>query len=186
MSEPRQPSDIEQLLRAAGPPLDPPAELRARAREAALGPARRRPYWPRLEFRLGTGLAAAAAVAAVVAAFALGLGRGSEPAVATTISLAGKGGASGTVQLHKPRDGNVKVELRVQGLPQAPHGHYYTLWYKVGDKSVSGVIFNTSADGSGYVEATAPASLDWRRCWISEDSVQGEDERPVMRSVHFG
>jgi hypothetical protein len=181
VSDERRISDVEEMLRAAGAPEDPPAHLRDVARGAALGSAdvvRLRPTL-RMDNRLARlSLAAAVLLASGLAALVIGVG-GNRMSVDQRISLDGAAtapGASATIELGSS-DGAVRaVVVRVSGLDPAPKGGYYELWMQTGPGDPTGMVtFNTESDGDIVARTTMPAEMTWSRCWITLESADGRD-----------
>ena len=179
MSDERRMSDVEEMLRAAGAPYDPPAHLRDVARDAALGSAdvvRLRPTL-RMGIRLARlSLAAAVLLASALAALVIGVG-GNRMAIDHRISLDGAAAApqaSATIELGSP-DGAVRdVVVRVSGLDPAPKGGYYELWMQTGQGDPTGMVtFNTGSDGDIVAHTTMPSSLTWSRCWVTLETMDG-------------
>jgi hypothetical protein len=190
MSDVERELEIGRRLSAVGPPRDVPVELHARARAAALDDAPRKvvPLAGRRRVRpvFGALGALAAVAAAAIAILAVDLTRGGQPAVAFTVPLEGANGAWGKVELSKP-DGPVReVRLQVDGLPPAPQGRYYALWFSSAKAKVSSLAFNTSADGTATVETSTPLSMRWNRCWVTEEwSTKAKPERTVLVSPRY-
>ena len=127
------------MLRAAGAPEDPPANLRDVARDAALGSAdvvRLRPKF-RMDNRLARlSLAAAVLLASSLAALVIGVG-GNRMSVDRRISLDGAAAApqaSATVEFGSPHGAVRTVVVRVNDLAPAPKGGYYELWMQTGPR----------------------------------------------------
>jgi hypothetical protein len=188
VSDERRISDVEEMLRAAGAPQDPPAHLRDVARDAALGSAdvvRLRPAL-RMDNRLARlSLAAAVLLASALAALVIGVG-GNRMSVDHRISLDGAAAApqaSATIELGSP-DGAVRdVVVRVSGLDPAPKGGYYELWMQTGPGDPTGMVtFNTESDGDIVAHTTMPAAMTWSRCLITLESADGRHST-VLRTA---
>src|SRR6266498_341781 len=54
-------------------------------------------------------------------------------------------------------DKNGRALLLAKGLPAAPPGKAYQLWFIVGNKPLPGKVFNTDADGNGDLKDEIPA-----------------------------
>jgi hypothetical protein len=179
MTDERRMSDVEDMLKAAAAPIDPPAHFRDVAREAALGSAdvvRLRPVL-RMDNRLARlSLAAAVLLASALAALVIGVG-GSTMSVDQRIALGGAGRspqASATVELGSA-DGAIRaVVVRVDNLGPAPKGGYYELWMQTGAGEPTGMVtFNTGSDGDVVAHTTMPAGMTWSRCWVTLETADG-------------
>jgi hypothetical protein len=103
--------------------------------------------------------------------------------VAFPLTMRGSGDAWAKVQLYNADGPSREVRLQVAGLPPAPHGRYYALWFGSGKAHVSALAFNTSADGTATIETSTPVSMRWHRCWVTEEwSTSARPERTVMVS----
>ena len=193
MSDERDLTGVEQLLRSVPAPETPPAGLEAIAREAALAPdARPAPVVPfrrRQRFRLSRLVPAAAVVAAAAAAsLVIGVG-GRSPGIRVehTITMAAiaPGAASGAQLQVGQADGAMRpVVLKVHGLAPQPSGRYYQVWFSDGGDKVGVIAFNTAADGSATVHSSIPSNMGWTRCWITLTSERiGAPDKPVLRAV---
>jgi anti-sigma-K factor RskA len=49
--------------------------------------------------------------------------------------------------------------LIARGLPSAPEGKGYQLWFMVGDKPVPGKVFNTNQTGMGTLQDQMPGEM---------------------------
>ena len=128
MTDERRINEIEEMLREAGAPMQPPASFHAVARAAALGEGDVVPMRSRVRPRGRTGrlmLAAAVLTASAAAALVIGVG-GNRMSVARSISLGGSGasaGATAVVDIGSAGDNPIRqVRVRVQGLDPAPEG----------------------------------------------------------------
>jgi hypothetical protein len=186
MTEDRDIEAVETALRAAGPPLDPPAGFDRLARDAALGdrpqpvvsagrerPSRRPMLWRAV-------LAAAVIGISAAAALLIGVG-GDAMQVDHTIALQGQGGASGTVEIGEPDGSTREVVVKVDDLAPAPEGRYYALYMSDDGHTMPLAAFNTDEDGSADVHSTMPAEAGWTDCWVTLTGGTG-DEQPVLRA----
>jgi hypothetical protein len=179
VSDERRIREVEEMLRAAGAPEDPPANLRDVARDAALGSAdvvRLRPKF-RMDNRLARlSLAAAVLLASSLAALVIGVG-GNRMSVDRRISLDGAAAApqaSATVEFGSPHGAVRTVVVRVNDLAPAPKGGYYELWMQTGPGDPTGLVtFNTESDGDIVAHTTMPATMTWSRCWITLEYADG-------------
>jgi hypothetical protein len=173
---------VERLLAGSGVDLsdpslwEPAADLEAEVMASALAKndmaaARTRGRWL---------LAAAAAVVAVVAIGAIVYGAirstpdwsvtlaATDLAPDATASIEGWNETSGT-----------RVRLDIDGLPPAPDGFFYELWFSEGPRHISAGTFR-AADG---VEMwTAVRRSDFPRLWITLEPID-DDESPSPNTV---
>jgi hypothetical protein len=190
MSDEDRERGVEDLVRAAGPPLDVPPQLEAVARRAALGAGAGRPA-ARSRFALTRAaprmlLAGAALVLAGTAALAVVIAialRG--PSHVVTIPLSGAGpsrSASGSVEIGEPQGAVRRVVLTVKNLPPAPEGHFYQMWIVDGPSRISAVSFDTSGRDRARVETVMPADMGWTECWVTMEGFSDRRSVPVLRS----
>ena len=187
-------SGVEDLLRRAQPPAEPPPRYRELAADAALGGgystaggrAVRRAWWRRPR----TVLAGALAVVAVVMIALVAVGTGSGGGHGTTIALQGKApsfaDATATLQLaNSSGEAMRNAVLQVKDLPPAPPGSYYEMWMASGSEDVGIMAFDTNADGTVTVRSAIPANMPWTRCWVSleHESGSGSTSEPVLGST---
>jgi len=57
-------------------------------------------------------------------------------------------------------DPNGQAVLIAQGLPAAPAGKSYQLWFIVGNKPLPGQVFNTDSSGNGTMRDQMPSGID--------------------------
>jgi hypothetical protein len=186
MSDDRLLTEIEDRLRDAGPPPEPPAHFHALAREAALGTPpvvtpMRSVVHPRGRIGRFT-LAAAVLVASAAAALIIGVG-GRSTTVISTVSMRGATPATGaTIQFLESSGAVRPVVVKIWGLKPAPKGSYYQLWMDPGGGAPTAalVAFNTEGDGTVEARTAMPSRLGWARCWVTLET--GGAESTVMRS----
>ena len=179
---------VEAALRAAGPPLDPPAHYAQAARRAALSEPEvvrldsvrhRRRGWQR------PVLAVAVIAASTIAALVIGVGGSSHMVVERTIPLSATAGshASASVDFGEA-DGPVRpVVLKVTDLPPAPNGKYYEMWMSDGDEEMPVGAFDTASDGSVTAKMTIPSDMGWDRCWVTvEDNGAAQKNAVVLHT----
>jgi hypothetical protein len=181
MSDERRMSEVEEMLRAAGAPEDPPAHLRDVARTAALGKGgdvvRLRPTL-RMDNRLARlSLAAAVLLASALAALVIGVG-GNNMSVDRRISLDGAPAApqaSASIEFGSPNGAIRPVVVRVNNLAPAPSGGYYELWMQTGrpGEPTGMVTFNTGSGGDVVARTTMPTGMTWTRCWVTLETQDG-------------
>ena len=180
MTDERRINEIEEMLREAGAPMQPPASFHAVARAAALGEGDVVPMRSRVRPRGRTGrlmLAAAVLTASAAAALVIGVG-GNRMSVARSISLGGSGanaGATAVVDIGSAGDNPIRqVRVRVQGLDPAPEGGYYELWMQDGTSEATGMVaFNTQDDGDVVAHTSMPADMGWTKCWVTLETPDG-------------
>lgn len=197
MTDERDLSEIERLLRSTPAPVDVPADFESAARAAALepgpgpvvrGPAARRArgwQWGRGRLLPAIGVLVGAAAASLL----IGVGgRGNGISVQQSVALAavsgtpGVAGAHGVLQVGNA-DGSMRpVVFKVSDLKPAPAGRYYEMWFSSGAETVGMMAFNTGSDGSVTVHAEIPAGLRWNRCWVSMESGSpaGDQQQPTV------
>jgi hypothetical protein len=188
MSDERRMTEVEEMLRAAGAPENPPAHLRDVARTAALGTGdvvRLRPTL-RMDNRFARlTLAAAVLLASALAALVIGVG-GNSMSIDKRISLDGSTAApqaSATIELGSPGSAVRNVVVRVDNLPPAPKGGYYELWMQTGPGDPTGMVtFNTGSDGDIVAHTTMPSAMTWSRCWVTLETVDGHHST-VLRTA---
>jgi hypothetical protein len=175
---------IEERLRLAGRLTGPPERFAELARAAVLGepddepvtvaPVRaQRPAPGRSHLRLlRASLAAVVIVASTAAALFIGVG-GNRMHVEETVALAGKSGASGSVDIGGSHGPVRDVVLKVDGLGPAPQGAYYEMWISAGDRSMPLAAFNTSNGGDVEVHTSMPANMGWDACWVTVEDAAG-------------
>ncbi len=190
-------SRVEDLLRRAQPPAEPPTRYRELAADAALGggssnaggQAARRAWWRRPQTALVGALAVVAVTVIALVAVGTGGGGGGGGGHGTTIALQGKASfaaASGTLQLaNSSSDAMRNAVLQVKDLPPAPPGSYYEMWMASGNEDVGIMAFDTNADGTVTVRSAIPANMPWTRCWVSleHESGAGSTSQPVLGST---
>lgn len=177
---------VERMLSRTPRPDPVPAGLESVARAAALGepPARgpvipSRPAHPRRRLRMPdwwrVASASAALGAAATAAVAIAIGgSGGGFTAERSLALSGPAGAHGTVELAAPSHGVRAMEISVHDLRPAGRGHYYEMWFRTGGDTVSAITFDTAAGGSATVHAVIPASMSWRSCWVTRETIGHE------------
>jgi Anti-sigma-K factor rskA len=179
MNDERRMSEVEEMLRAAGAPGEPPASFHEAARQAALGTpdvVRLRPPM-RMDGRLSRLLMAAAVLtASAAAALVIGVG-GNQMSVDRRISLAGAPAApqaSAVIELGSANDAVRTVVLRVSHLKPAPSGGYYEMWMQTRNGDPTGLVaFNTTSGGDVVARTTMPADMTWTRCWVTLETANG-------------
>ncbi len=182
---------VESLVRAAGDPGEVPEPLHAVARAAVLSEPLAQPVAPvvRLSRRRRwepTRLIAAAVVLVGTAAASILIGVGgtaNSPAVVSTIALSGSHGMTGKMQVSAPSSNMREVVFTVNHLPPAPRGEYYEVWYQSGSETMTLVAFDTPSSGHVELKTTMPAALDWSRCWVTLESINGGHSKVVLDSV---
>jgi hypothetical protein len=193
MSDERDLTRIEDLLRSVPTPMEVPARYAPVAKAAALGePAANDVVTPVRSARRPRRWFAAAAVlaGAVAAAVAIGVIRNHSSPMYVQESVALKPGspafakASGSIDLGRPDGAMRPAVLRVQNLQPAPSGEYYEMWFSSGDDTVGMMAFNTETNGMVTVRSAVPAGMRWTRCWVTLERESGGTivQRPVLRS----
>jgi hypothetical protein len=186
MTDDRMPVEIEELLRETAAPPAPPEQFHAPARQAALGSPRVVMHSRTVHPRGRTGrllLAAAVLVASAIAALAIGVGGNSDPTVVWSMNLTGDNPSTGAKVEFLETDGAVRpVVVKIWGLKPAPEGSYYQVWMDPGHgvPTTALVAVNTMADGTVEAHTTMPASIGWKRCWVTLENA-GSDGA-VLRS----
>jgi uncharacterized protein len=178
-------TEIEERLRDAGAPLDPPERLHALAREAALGSRpvvmHTRTIHPR--GRLGRfALAAAVLVASAAAVLVIGVG-GNNPEILRTVTLTGSAPNTGaSIQFLKSDSAVRTVVVKLWGLKPAPKGSYYQVWMDPGGgvPTTALVAVNTEDDGTVEARTTIPSGIGWDRCWVT--LANGHSDAPILSS----
>lgn len=192
MSDERDLTGIEDLLRAVHAPMEVPARYAPVAKAAALGqPAASDVVAPARTARSPRRWFAAAALVAVaaVAGIVIGVSRSHSPMhVETTVALSAGSpafaNASGSIDFGSADGAMRPAILRVQNLPPAPSGEYYEMWFSTGDETVGMMAFNTETNGTVTVKSAVPSGMRWSRCWVTleRDTGSGTVQRPVLRS----
>ncbi|MDX6535644.1 MAG: Anti-sigma-K factor rskA [Gaiellales bacterium] len=179
------PTEIEDRLRDAGAPAEPPVHLRALARDAALGGPpvvmHTRTIHPRGRFGR-FALAAAVLVASAAAALVIGVG-GNNPTVIRTISMTGNApGTGASVDFLKSDGPTRQVVVKIWGLDPAPKGAYYQVWMDPGDgvPTTALVAVNTKPDGTVEAHTTMPTGIGWEKCWVTLENAPSDGA--VLRS----
>ena len=172
---------VERLLRAAGPPPEPSAALRARLLEIPrqeTRPARARGlkgFWTSLTaWRVASGaLALAAVVLAVVAVTRDG---GSTAVNGQRIALTSSSEYRATASaVSLVSDGTRQIRVRIDGLPQLEGSQVYELWIAKDRKHrVSIGIFRPNAQGSIDTTLSIPnLGPHWRGLWLTHEQGSG-------------
>jgi anti-sigma-K factor RskA len=174
---------VEQLLRAAGPPPEPSAGLRARLLEIPKQEARSAPaaqtgwkrFWTSLTaWRLASGALALAAVVLAVVAVTRDSGsasvNGQQIALKTSDEYHATGSAVSLVS-----DGTRHIRIRIDGLPATEGSHVYELWIAKDKKHrVSIGIFRPDAKGNIDATVSIPnLGPHWRGLWLTDEPGTG-------------
>ena len=194
MSDDRDLTRVEDLLRSVPTPSEVPPRYAPIAKAAALGgePPAEVVGSSRRASRSPRRLLAAAAVlvGAVAVTLAFGVnGTRSPSTVEATVALSSGSpqfaSASGTLELGHAEGAMRPAVLKVDHLPPAPAGEYYEMWFSNGDDSVGLMAFNTEADGTVTVHSAVPTGMAWTRCWVSlEREHNGKTVlQPVLQST---
>lgn len=194
MSDDRDLTRVEDLLRSVPTPLEVPPRYAPIAKAAALGgePAAEVVGSSRRGSRSPRRLLAAFAVLAVAVGVTLAIGVNgthSPSGVQTTVALSSGSpqfaNASGSLELGKADGAMRTAVLKVDHLPPAPAGEYYEMWFSNGGDSVGLMAFNTEADGTVTVHSAVPTGMAWTSCWVSlEREHNGKTVlQPVLRST---
>jgi anti-sigma-K factor RskA len=175
---------VEQLLRAAGPPPEPSAALRARLleiprQEPQPAPAAARSGWTRIwsslaAWRVASGaLAIAALVLAVIAVTgsdSASISGGQRAALTPSDEYHATGEAVSLVS-----DGSRRIRVRIDGLPATTGSQVYELWLAKDRKHrVSIGIFRPDSKGSIDATITVPnLGPNWRGVWLTHEQGKG-------------
>jgi len=186
MTDERRIIEVEEMLREAGSPMQPPAPFHAAARAAALGEGDVVPIRSRVR-PSGRGgrllLAAAVLTASAAAALVIGVG-GNGMQVDRSLSLSGTGtasSASATIDIGSAKSAIRQVRVNVDNLPPAPEGAYYELWMQDGSSDPTGMLaFDTPGSGDVVAHTTMPANMGWTKCWVTLEKPDGS-ESTVLR-----
>jgi Anti-sigma-K factor rskA len=202
MTEERDMSEMERLLRKVPAPEEVPPGLEGVARAAALdaarppevaaapvqrAPARRRWLWRGRLLPAAVILAGAAA-----ASLYIGVGGRNQPiGVQTTVNLAAvhpiasAAGAHGTLKVGYTSGSMRPVVFKVSGLPPAPNGHYYEMWFSDGAQQEGLLAFDTGQNGSVTVHGEIPAGMAWQHCWVTLEGTSSQDDggTPILAST---
>jgi anti-sigma-K factor RskA len=174
---------VERMLRTAGPPPEPSAELRARLLEIPRLESRPAPtrapalwrLWGNLPaWRIASaGLALAAVVLAIVAVVGSGSGESfSGPSV--TMS-AGPGYRASGVAVSMLSDDTRHIRIRVDGLPRLENNSVYELWI-ARDPAHRVSLGSFRPDAQGRIDTTVhvpnlgPA---WQGIWLTHEPGTG-------------
>jgi anti-sigma-K factor RskA len=176
---------VEQLLRAAGPPPEPSAALRARL----LAIPREEPHpstgaetgWKRfwtslLAWRVASSALALAAV--VLAVVAVTRDSGTSAVHGQQIALTSSKEYSGTATasaVSLVSDGTRRIRIRIDGLPATAGSQVYELWIAK-DKTHRVSIGIYRPDAKGSIDATvAIPNLGprWRGIWLTHEQGTG-------------
>jgi Anti-sigma-K factor rskA len=202
MTEERDMSEIERLLRKVPAPEEVPHGLEAMARAAALdpprppevaaapakrAPARRRSMWRGRLLPAAVILAGAAA-----ASLYIGVGGRNAPiGVQQTVNLAAVhpvgqvASARGTLQVGYTSGSMRPVVFKVSGLRPAPQGHYYEMWFSDGAQQEGLLAFDTGQNGRVTVHGEIPAGMAWKHCWVTLEGTSSQDDggTPILAST---
>jgi hypothetical protein len=202
MTEERDMNEVERLLRNVPAPEEVPPGLEGMARAAALdpprtpdvteAPAQRAPARRRWLSR-GRLLPAAVILAgAAAASLYIGVGGRNQPiGVQTTVNLAAvrpvatAAGAHGTLQVGYTNGSMRPVMFKVSGLPPAPKGHYYEMWFSDGAQREGLLAFDTGQNGTVTVHGEIPASMAWKQCWVTVEGTSDNEDggTPILAST---
>ncbi len=149
------PEQVEELLRRAGRPAQPPDRL-GRSILAIPGGPPARPS--RRRFLVAGGAAVAAAIL-----LAIGATLRSQPAGFQAVSTVQLHGSVGTAQarLGNPNGPNRPVQLVVQHLNPGEQ-RYFELWSLGEQPPMMLTTFMTNTDGSCVITFSAPTGVDWK------------------------
>ncbi|HEX9643887.1 MAG TPA: anti-sigma factor [Acidimicrobiia bacterium] len=172
---------VEELAATAGSPLDEASlwEPMPDLEDAIMGSiraeaARRDDVRPAVRsYRRLVAVAAALVVLAATAGVVFAMR--SDPAD-WTVALGATAlapGASGTIEGWNEPSGT-RMRLDLEGLPEAPAGHFYELWLSADDLHVSAGTFHA---GEGVELWAAVPRSDFPRLWITLEAVD-DDESP--------
>ncbi len=153
------PEQVEELLRRAGRPLEPPGRLRRAVLQvlASPVPARRRRVWP-------IRIAAAVAAVLLVGASAAVVQQLTAFHAIASVTLQGVPGAQAAAEVGPANGPNRPVRLTVQHLEPGRQG-YYELW-SLGDRPpMMLTTFMTNTDGSCTITFSMPATMQWGN-WV--------------------
>lgn len=200
MTDEHDMNEVERLLRKVPAPLEVPPGLEMMARSAALdpdpspdvatatrkAPRPRRQWFARGRLMLATGVLAGAAAASLI----IGVGgRGHPIPVQTMVQLTPTttvaAGAQGTLDVGYT-DGSMRpVVFKVTGLPPAPKGHYYEMWFADANQHEGLLAFNTGSNGTVTVHGEIPAGMGWHKCWVTLEGGSDKDEGgpPILASA---
>jgi anti-sigma-K factor RskA len=179
---------VERLLRAAGPPPEPSADLRARLLEIprleARGtqPATRAGFgrfWTSLTaWRLASGALALAAVVLAVVAVTRDSGQnavnGQRIALTASSEYRNVGATGDAVSL--VTHGTRHIRVRIDGLPATKGSQVYELWIAKDKKHrVSIGIFRPDANGNIDATVAIPnLGPNWRGIWLTHEQGTGK------------
>ncbi len=174
---------VERMLRTAGPPPEPSAELRARLLEIPRLESRRGPArttgWRRLWGSLpawriaSTGLAVAAVVLAIVAVVGSGSG-GSFSGPSVTMS-AGPGYSASGVAVSMLSDDTRRIRIRIDGLPSPKNNSVYELWI-ARDPAHRVSLGSFRPDSQGRIDTTVQVpnlGPAWQGIWLTHEPGNG-------------
>jgi anti-sigma-K factor RskA len=174
---------VERMLRTAGPPPEPSAELRARlleiprleARPAPTRPDRWRRLWGSLPaWRMASaGLALAAVVLAIVAVVGTGTG-GSFSGPSVTMG-AGPGYRASGVAVSMISGDTRRIRIRIDGLPRLEGNSLYELWIaRDPAHRVSLGVFRPDAQGRIDTTVEVPnLGPAWQGIWLTHEPGSG-------------
>ena len=173
---------VERMLRTAGPPPEPSAELRARLLEIPRlesRPAPARPSaWQRLWGNLpawriaSAGLALAAIVLAIVAV----VGTGSTSFTGPSVTMgAGPGYRASGVAVSMISGDTRHIRIRIDGLPRLENNSVYELWLaKDPAHRVSLGVYRPDAQGRIDTTVSVPnLGPAWHGIWLTHEPGSG-------------
>jgi anti-sigma-K factor RskA len=174
---------VERMLRTAGPPPEPSAELRARlleiprleSRPTPTRPDRWRRLWGSLPaWRMASaGLALAAVVLAIVAVVGTDSG-GSFSGPSVTMGV-GPGYRASGVAVSMISDDTRHIRIRIDGLPRLEGNSVYELWIaRDPAHRVSLGIFRPDAQGRIDTTVSVPnLGPAWQGIWLTHEPGSG-------------
>jgi anti-sigma-K factor RskA len=174
---------VEHLLRTAGPPPEPSAELRARLLETPRLESRRAPTrpagWQRLWGNLpawriaSAGLALAAVVLAIVAI--VGSDSGATFNGPSVTMSAGPGYQASGVAVSMLSDDTRHIRIRIDGLPPLENDSVYELWI-ARDPAHRVSLGSFRPDAQGRIDTTVQVpnlGPAWQGIWLTHEPGTG-------------
>ncbi len=153
------PEQVEELLRRAGRPLEPPARLRGAVLQVPAGTVL--PRQPRV-WRIR--IAAAAAAVLLLAGSAAVVQQLTSFHAVAAVTLQGVPGAQATAEVGAASGPNRPVRLIVEHLQPGRQG-YYELWSLNERPAMMLTTFMTNTDGSCTITFSMPATMQWGN-WV--------------------
>ena len=169
MSDDRDLTRVEDLLRSVPTPSEVPPRYAPIAKAAALGgepPCRGcRIVSARIALAAATTGGGCGVGGAVAVTLAFGVNGTRSPSTVEASVALSPGSPQFASASGKPLElGHAKgamrpAVLKVDHLPPAPAGEYYEMWFSNGDDSVGLMAFNTEADGTVTVHSAVPTGM---------------------------